>query len=150
MTNLSLHMNMDSFLNASTASLGVSIREFLPIPQTTQKSESYYNGHYVFLNLLIRVLLATIRDKGHCPCPRCLVLKTEIPKIGQKVDRRNRLSRGRTYLRDVIKTARHFIYNLGRNVKGAAVERLLEAQSWVPTFVSEHINFSIPRHSHSK
>jgi hypothetical protein len=70
------------------------------------------------------------------------VLKTDIPKVGQKLDRRSQLSKARTYLRDTIQTARKFIYNLGLNVKGAAVERLLEAQSWVPTFVSQAVNIS--------
>jgi len=33
---------------------------------------------------------------------------------------------------DIIQLARNFIYKLGRNVAGAAVERLLFAHSWVP------------------
>lgn len=70
------------------------------------------------------------------------MLKTDIPKVGRKLDRRSRLSKAQTYLRDIIQTARKFIYNLGRNVKGAAVERLLEAQSWVLTFVSQAVNIS--------
>lgn len=70
------------------------------------------------------------------------MLKTDIPKVGQKLDRRSRISKARTYLRDIIHTARQFIYNLGRNVKSAAVERLLEGQSWVPTFVSQAVNVS--------
>jgi hypothetical protein len=101
----------------------------------------FWRSWYLWL-IVDRVLLATIRDKGHCPCPRCLVLKTDIPKVGQKLDCRSRLSKARTYLRDTIQTARKFIYNLGLNVKGAAVERLLEAQSWVPTFVSQAVNIS--------
>jgi hypothetical protein len=63
------------------------------------------------------------------------VEKADIHKIGQVRDSESRLSRARRYLGDVIHNARKFIYELGLNVAGAAVERLLSAQSWVPTVV---------------
>jgi hypothetical protein len=82
-----------------------------------------------------RVLLSTVRNNGNCPCPRCLVAKTDIHKMGQSLDLRGQLSKARNYAHDLIKQARLFIYNLGLNVAGAAVERLLSEWSWVPTFV---------------
>jgi len=60
----------------------------------------------------------------------------DIHKIGQKIDSRNRLSKARQYVGDLIKSARRFIYTLGLKVNGAAVERLLFEHSWVPTQVS--------------
>jgi len=76
-----------------------------------------------------------VRDKGVCPCPRCLIHKGDIDKIGQKVDSRNRLTKARQYVGDIIQSARRFIYQLGLNVDDAAVERLLHKHSWVPTCV---------------
>jgi hypothetical protein len=53
------------------------------------------------INLFIRVLIATIRDKGLCPCPRCFVLKSEIDKLGQKLDARYRITQARSYLGNI-------------------------------------------------
>jgi hypothetical protein len=44
-----------------------------------------------------RVLLATIRDKGYCPCPRCLIPKKSFDKMGLIHDLRARISTARTY-----------------------------------------------------
>jgi AraC-like DNA-binding protein len=76
-----------------------------------------------------------VRDKGLCPCPRCLIRKVDIDKMGQKLDLRYRITKARTYLKDVIHTARRFIYDLGFNIDSAAVERVLKPQSLVPTQV---------------
>jgi hypothetical protein len=48
---------------------------------------------------------------------------------------KRRISTARKYMGDIIRRARDFIYKLGLNVAGAAVERLLHAHSWVPTLV---------------
>jgi hypothetical protein len=52
-----------------------------------------------------RVLLATVRNKGNCPCPRCLVRKEDIFKLGQVRDIQNHLSHARSYVGDLIKRA---------------------------------------------
>jgi hypothetical protein len=96
-----------------------------------------------------RVLIATVRSRGICPCPRCLVAKVDLHKVGQIRDSQNRLSNARHYMGDVIRRARDFIYKLGLNVAGAAVERLLFAHSWVPTLVRLAVFLSFP-HSHLK
>lgn len=61
--------------------------------------------------------------------------KEDISKLGQVRDMQNRLSCMRSYVGDLITRARDFIYKLGLNVAGAAVERLLLEHSWVPTTV---------------
>lgn len=88
----------------------------------------------------IRVLIATIRDKGLCPCPRCLVRKSEFDKLSQKLDAHYHITQARTYLGDIITSARNFIYKLGYGIGSAAVERLLKEQSWVPTRVCAYFN----------
>jgi hypothetical protein len=95
----------------------------------------YWHHHVTDMVYCIRVLLSNVRNNGDCPCPRCLVAKSDIYKIGQVLDIRNRLSRARSYMGDVIGRARYFIYNLGKNVGSAAVERLLFESLWVPTLV---------------
>ncbi|KIK75785.1 hypothetical protein PAXRUDRAFT_784545 [Paxillus rubicundulus Ve08.2h10] len=65
-----------------------------------------------------KILIATIRDKGICPCPRCLVPKSSFGRLGLFTDIVMRLSKARTYLRSKIISARHAIYQLGVPIKG--------------------------------
>ena len=114
--------------------------EFLPIRQTTLKSESiiYCIALQSMLNQKFRVLLATIRNLGSFPCPRCLIPKEKIPEVGTKNDDRRRERDQRVAndnLFSDIKLARTWIYNEGLLVKSAAVERLLSPTSLVPTLV---------------
>ena len=90
-----------------------------------------------------RVLIAAIRDKGLCPCPRCYLPQADIFKMGHKRDlaRRSesRLGFLRIWsegLRARITKARDLIYNSGLGVVSAAVERVLKPWSLVPTLVS--------------
>jgi hypothetical protein len=84
------------------------------------------------------VLLAAIRSKGICPCPRCLVPKVSIDQVGYLRDAQRRISNARTYVGDLVIRAREFIYKLGYGVTSAAVERLLHPRSLVPTLVSSY------------
>lgn len=88
---------------------------------------------------LHRILLATLRNFGLCPCPRCLVPKDKIPDIGKVYDDRRRHTAHRidnTARTFDIDTVRKFIYEKGEGVKSAAVERVLRDKSLVPTAVS--------------
>jgi hypothetical protein len=82
-----------------------------------------------------RVLLATIRDKGLCPCPRCLIPKAKTDLMGQARDLAQRISHTRNILYDVVQTARRFIYQSAIPINGTAVEQLLKPTSSVPTVV---------------
>jgi len=88
------------------------------------------------LILLFRVLLATIRDKGLCPCPRCLVPKVKLDRLGLRRDVIVRITQLRTYLAGKVSSAHKAIYNFAKPINGAAVEDLLKAFSGVPTEVS--------------
>jgi hypothetical protein len=88
--------------------------------------------------LRYRVLLATIRDKGKCPCPRCIISGEKIEELGLDSDRQTRVLHQRKnhpQLRKVIDSARKLIYVKGLGVKSAAVERGLRPLSLVPTKV---------------
>ena len=93
-------------------------------------------GISVLTQWLCRVLLATIRDKGLCPCPRCLIPKAKIDLLGQVRDLSQRISHARSILYDGVQTARCFIYQLATPINAAAVEQLLKPTSSVPTVVS--------------
>ena len=89
---------------------------------------------YCFMLLtFFRVLLATVRDRGCCPCPRCQASKKDFDQMGLVRDLRARITKARVYFSDKITRARDFIYELGKPIAGTAVERLLKVQSLVPT-----------------
>ena len=77
----------------------------------------------------------TIRDKGLHPCPRCLISKSKLDKLGLWHDIMVRISRFQSYMADGVKIARKAIYALAKPISGAAVEALLKEFSGVPTEV---------------
>lgn len=90
------------------------------------------------VNCVHRVLLASIRKNGGCPCPRCLIPKARIQNLGMVRDRQQRSTlqrlddQGRQYK---IEKARHLIYERNYAVDSSAVNKLLKAESLVPTSV---------------
>ncbi|KAG9082831.1 hypothetical protein FS749_006541 [Ceratobasidium sp. UAMH 11750] len=83
-----------------------------------------------------RVLLATIRDKGACPCPRCLVPLKLVHKMGTRSDMRMRANKPRRdniSRQKQIRRARDIIYKQHKAVDNTEVEDLLRPQSFVPT-----------------
>jgi hypothetical protein len=86
------------------------------------------------------MLMLSLRDKGNCPCPRCLITKKEISQLGTKHDCRRRIKNAREdndHSLENIQMARKFIYGRsGYKVNSKAVEDVLQATSQVPTEVS--------------
>jgi hypothetical protein len=85
-----------------------------------------------------RALLASIRNLGRCPCPRCLVSKSDINKLGQFLDMSHCLSNARRddmEYRRKVNSAREIIYSKGYTVDSTAVEAILAESSLVPTQV---------------
>ncbi|KAF7335684.1 GLOBIN domain-containing protein [Mycena venus] len=82
-----------------------------------------------------KVLLATIKYFGGCPCPRCFIEKDKIPEMGTKADMRRRQNtrQDTTWYRFIINLVRRWIFERGFLVAGAAVARNLKQYSWVPT-----------------
>ncbi|KAJ3724747.1 hypothetical protein C8R42DRAFT_719390 [Lentinula raphanica] len=80
-----------------------------------------------------KVLLATIRDLGNCPCPRCLCPKASLKQMGTRRDLAIRKNTARTFLIGRVKKARDYIYRKGYGIRSARVEELLKATSSVPT-----------------
>ena len=121
-----------------TASINESFLASSHIRQITLRSR--YKSFFVQNNSNSlsgrRVLLATIRDKGLCPCPRCLIPKKDFYLLGLLTDLSQRMSRARLYLRDKVSAACNAIYNLGSPIKGTLPEGHLRDMSLVPMFVS--------------
>ena len=86
--------------------------------------------------MFLRVLLATICDNGLCPCPRCLMPKTKLDRIGRRWDVGFRLKSVRQYLADKVRQARNIVYKLGQAVSGTGVDGVLKSTSSVPVIVS--------------
>jgi hypothetical protein len=88
------------------------------------------------IHIFDRTLLATIRDQGVCPCPRCLIPKPKLDRLGLVSDSKNRIDKARKFDTDSVNKARKAIYELGKPIGGIHVQRLLKASSAVPTSVS--------------
>ncbi|CAK5269508.1 unnamed protein product [Mycena citricolor] len=83
-----------------------------------------------------KVLLATIRNLGSCPCPRCLISKSKLDQLGTVHDEKARTQSERidSEVRQTwISRARTWIYRQALKVKSKRVEGLLSGQSWCPT-----------------
>ncbi|KAK7042827.1 GLOBIN domain-containing protein [Favolaschia claudopus] len=82
-----------------------------------------------------KVLLATIKYFGGCPCPRCFVEKEQISQMGTAADmrRRQKIREDNAWYRRTIDTARRWIFEKGYLVAGAAINRILKPTSLVPT-----------------
>ncbi|KIY51865.1 hypothetical protein FISHEDRAFT_64024 [Fistulina hepatica ATCC 64428] len=73
-----------------------------------------------------KVLLATIRDRGLCSCPRCTILMSEFHLLG---------TWWRRFLEKPVQWARNLIYRQGYSITSTRVEDLLKPTSAVPTVI---------------
>ena len=95
-----------------------------------------------------RTLIATIKDFGACPCPRCRVSINEIQAIGREDDRKRREETRRRddiERRKKVDEARKSLYDEGYAINGDHVDGLLKSESLVPTKVPVFPVFSFPR-----
>ena len=85
----------------------------------------------------IRVLIATIKNMGCCPCPRCKVKLANVQHMGKTLDTQTRMDvreRSGKLLRGV-KMARKAVF-AGFKVNGSRIEKLLGKGSGIPINVS--------------
>jgi hypothetical protein len=93
-----------------------------------------------------RTILACIKYLGNYPCPRCLISKADISKLGTKHDRKLRDLKERVddeIQQSKIRLVRDWIYKGGSGIVSAAVERILGPKSLIPTHVSLPFSFRI-------
>ncbi|THU81836.1 hypothetical protein K435DRAFT_823362 [Dendrothele bispora CBS 962.96] len=67
-----------------------------------------------------KVLLATIRSLGHCPCPHCLVEKHQIRQLGMRWDRSPRIDT--EHRQNIIVNLRRWIFDYGYRIASQAIE----------------------------
>lgn len=88
---------------------------------------------------MCRIILASIRDRGYCPCPRCLIPLERVQYMGMARDMRQRVTLARVdddAKRRKVEIARDIIYKKNYAVDSAAVEAILKEESLVPASVS--------------
>lgn len=91
-------------------------------------------------------ILACIKYLGNYLCPRCLISKADISKLGTKHDHKLRDSKERVddeIQQSKIRIVRDWIYKSGYGIVSAAVERVLGPKSLIPTHVSLPFSFRI-------
>ncbi|KAF9455660.1 hypothetical protein BDZ94DRAFT_1179515 [Collybia nuda] len=80
-----------------------------------------------------KAILATIRERGLCPCPRCMVEKKKIDKMGQKNDIKARDKNPRTFMANLVQKARNCFYQLGYSIASKIVDATLKPFSLMST-----------------
>jgi hypothetical protein len=129
-------IGMESSSNVLMGCCGESFPEFLRIQPIIPKSASFTDYSTVSnRSSIYRVLIATIKDMGLCPCPRCFTPKSLFNSLGLVRDMKNRITNLRVYITAKVLKAREFM-SAGSTVNGAKVEHSLGEGSWVPVLVS--------------
>lgn len=117
-----------------------STPEYLPTLLITQKSvvPCFLVLPVLMNDIAHRILMASIRNLGTCPCPRCHIPLNQVHNLGKPSDmlRRNSWARvDNSARRGDVNSARRLIYQQNYQVNSAAVERILRPNSLVPTVV---------------
>jgi len=88
-------------------------------------------------------MLQTIKSMGLYPCPRCLVLKGDIPQVGTFLDMKNRQKTARMYSIENVEIARKAIFDSGRSISYNGPHDMLKIGSWVPTRVGLFLTLAL-------
>ena len=83
--------------------------------------------------------MTCLKYLAQCPCPRCLILKSKIPRLGMEVDKKARQKLARVDSKEIqnkVNRARRLMFEDGINVSSVFIDRLLKPHSLVPTRVS--------------
>jgi hypothetical protein len=121
-----------------TGWFAASILAYLLILVITLKSMGYRPFPYLILMAVTRVLLASIRNLGACPCPRCLIPISRAHKFGMACDITQRVTMARVddkSRQNKVYAARRLIYEKQYRINGTAIEKLLKDESLVPNTV---------------
>jgi len=132
------HTSMASLSNAVMLSCDGFTHVFSPIQLIIKRSKLCFLPAVLVL-MRRRVIIATIRNLGSCPCPRCLIQLSCVHNMGKAQDMKQRETLARVddeNRRRKVAMAREIIYQKNYAVGNDAVESLLQGQSLVPTTVS--------------
>lgn len=138
MTSSWMHMNMALFCYVPMARRDGFTFAYLHTQPTILKSKHYCSLQLPTLTCS-RILMASIRNLGDCPCPRCKIKLFRVHNLGMSMDRTQRRTQARVddeIRRKNVLKARSLIYKHGHIINSAEIERLLKPESLVPTAVS--------------
>ena len=128
-------------------SCGVFFLVFFSMELLIQRSVLLLVSSICELTILsCRMILACIKYLGNYPCPRCLISKADISKLGTKRDRKLHDLKERVddkIQQSKIQIIRDWIYKSGYGIVSAAIERVLGSKSLIPTHVSLPFSFQI-------
>ena len=91
----------------------------------------------------LRILIASIRNLGTCPCPRCLIPLNRVHNLGMTRDMSQRRTLARVdddNRRCKVIAARRAIYGKTFQINSAAVNAILQNESLVPNVVCKLLN----------
>ncbi len=87
--------------------------------------------------------MTCLKYLAQCPCPRCLILKSNIPRLGMEVDKKARQKLARVDSKEIQNTvnhARRLMFEDGTSVSSVFIDRLLKPHLLVPTRVSSFMS----------
>jgi hypothetical protein len=87
--------------------------------------------------------MTCLKYLAQCPCPRCLILKSNIPHLGMEVDKKARQQLAWVDSKEIqnkVNHARRLIFEDGINISSVFIDRLLKPHSLVPTRVSSFMS----------
>ncbi len=93
-----------------------------------------------------RILMACLKYLANCPCPRCLILKSRVPRLGTKADARDRQKLARIdseQIHNKINRARQRLFVDGKSINSVFVNQELQPTSLVPTRVGDSLAFQL-------
>src|SRR6202789_587719 len=88
------------------------------------------------------MLMTCLKYLSTCPCPRCLLPRSKIPRIGSKTDTRDRLKLVRVdseSRRNAVDSARRLLFENGVNITSNRIKIILDEESLTLTRV--HFRF---------
>ncbi|KAF7323811.1 hypothetical protein MKEN_00602400 [Mycena kentingensis (nom. inval.)] len=93
-----------------------------------------------------KILAITMKFLAKRPCPRCRILKIDIPNTGKDHDltKRKDLRKNTVAWRGNVETARRKIFERGAAVNGDQVNDILAGDSYVPNTVNVYVYLSDP------
>jgi hypothetical protein len=116
---------------------------FSPILMIILKSEHSWCQPFAFILNNHRILMTCLKYLAQCPCPRCLILKSNIPRLGMEVDKKARQKLTRVDSKEIqnkVNHARRLMFEDGINISSVFIDRLLRPHSLVPTRVSSFMS----------
>jgi len=108
------------------------------IRQITRRSKYSTTAEISKTHICLRIIIVSLRNLGHCPCPRCLIPMDRVPNMGMPRDMSQHVSLMRVdnvKWRIRVKAVHEAIYEHNHGVGGVAVEKLLKEHSLVPAAV---------------